>query len=488
MACCTLRALTRAVAGLSMTIAGLAFAADGAPVPSFADDGLAIASAGDVYDGDGRRIEDQAFQRVPNAVQVTDDGSIVIGGSLNLVTAGRPDPNMLGTVTRLDADGAPDAGFGRDDARPGLVVLPDLVPGTREQRVEAVHVLPDGGIVAVGTATAFGPTSGFVVKLLPNGDLDPDFAHGGAVLRGAQFHDVAIDSRGHLLVAGERIDASGGPLYRGMLARFDAAGALLGTHDVVEPDSEHMGFFDTLRVLPDDRVVLAGSLQQPPPEGALDNYDFSVARLTADGAPDPSFAGDGWAVFAMPGTESDVENILRMEIDAAGGIVFAAQVGVDDDRTTLVLGRLSSDGSIDERFGDAATPGFARADLVPSATNFVARGLAQARSGHWFVSGYYAGDDVFNNDFVVARFGRDGVLDRSFGDAGIAFVDLMHGDWPTDDVRAMTLHRDQPLLVGASMRVHLDGDPSTPISPPAVDTAVLKLSHSPLFADDFSSP
>jgi uncharacterized delta-60 repeat protein len=382
----------------------------------------------------------------------------------------------------------PDASFGFDAAHPGMVVLPDLVVGTQVQQVEAVLALPDGGLLAAGTATAFGPTTGFVVKLKSNGELDSEFAHGGALLEGALFHAIALDSRGNILVAGERIETRGGPLYRGLFVRFDAQGALLDTQDVVQPGTDQLGYAAAMRVLPDDSVLLAGSYQMPqttPEGGFVDNYDFSIARLTPSGELDTTFADTGWKVFEMPGAGFDVEHIMQLGIDSDGGIVFAAQAGVSGEHTGLVLGKLSADGVIDESFGDAATPGFARHDLVPAAVNQLPSGLAQTRSGHWVVGAAYFGEDIFNEDFLAARVTRDGRLDPSFGVGGVSQTDLFHGGAPTDDVRTLVLHDDEPVLVGASVRVHAEDDPNTSIAPAAVDTALLKLEHWPLFRDSF---
>jgi uncharacterized delta-60 repeat protein len=462
-------------------------AADGDPAASFGNHGFAVISAGDPRDRDGNRIEGQSLQLVPNAATVDSNRAIVVGGSLNLVEIGRPDPNMRASLMRFDAQGVPDASFGSDTAHPGLVVLPDLVIGTQVEQIEAVLALPDG-LLAAGTATAFGPTTGFVVKLKPNGELDSEFAHGGALLEGALFHSLALDSRGNILVAGEKLDTRGGPLYRGLFVRFDAQGALLDMHEIVQPGTNQLGYAAAMRVLPDDSVLLAGSYQMPkttPEGGFVDNYDFSIARLTPSGEFDTTFADTGWKVFEVPGAGFDVEHIMQLGIDSDGGIVFAAQAGVSGEHTALVLGKLSADGVIDESFGDAATPGFARHDLVPAAVNQLPSGLAQTRSGHWVVGAAYFGEDIFNEDFLAARVTRDGRLDPSFGVGGLSQTDLFYGGAPTDDVRTLVLHDDEPVLIGASVRVHADDDPTTSIAPAAVDTALLKLEHWPLFRDSF---
>lgn len=468
-----------------------AIAADGAPIAAFGDAGLAILTAGDPHDRDGQRIEGTSWMLVPNDAAVDADDRIVIGGYLNRAELLRPDPDARGAVMRMGADGRPDAGFGSDPDMPGVVVLPDLVPGTAEQRVEAVHLLDDGRILVAGTCTAFGPTTGFVLRLLPGGELDPDFAHGGALLADALFHALKVDSHGNILAAGEKLERIGVPMYRGLLARFDAGGAPLSTFELYEPGVDHLSYVLAMQVLPDDRVVLAGTHQRPrtgPQQEFIDNYDLSVARLTVRGELDATFADDGWQVFEIPGVQYDVETIDALEIDTDGALVFAVQAGDSGAGTGTRIGRLQADGAAAPEFGDAATPGFSTALAMPDALNTVPAGLARSPSGHWLVGAGYFGEHVLNQDFLAARFTRDGRPDTRFGEGGIALIDLFHGGAPTDDVRTLLMHDGQPLLIGASVRVHAAREPGEPdalLNPAAVDTAAVKLEHWPLFGDGF---
>jgi uncharacterized delta-60 repeat protein len=464
------------------------WAAEGEPIAGFGDAGLAIVTAGDPKDDNGDRVTDASWQLVPNDSAVDAQNGIVIGGFLNRVKFMRPDPDMHGAVMRLTADGHPDVRFGNDPDMPGVMVLPDIVPGTREQRVEAVHLLDDGSILVAGTCTAFGPTTGFVLRLFADGSVDRSFGRSGALMTDALFHALAVDSHGEILVGGEQLDRFGARTYRGLLARYDAQGTLLSTSTLYEVGNANLGYVLAMQVQPDDKIVVAGTQQRPRtgPEGEfLDNYDLSVARFLPNGELDPEFAGDGWLVYEVGDLHYDVETIGNLELDADGSLVFAAQVGMSGNGTGARLGRLLADGTPDVDFGDRATPGFSAPLTMPEALNTLPSELARSLGGQWLLGAGYYGDEVFNEDFLAARFTHDGRLDRRFGQDGIALVELFHGGAPTDDVRTLVMHDDRPVLIGASVRIRAADGSDALLNPAAADTAAIKLEHDWLFTSGF---
>lgn len=121
-------------------------------------------------------------------------GGTVLGGPRCCSAAGRSVH-----VTRLDANGALDAGFGRG----GSVFVDDV---TDAAAVGAVAVLPSGQVYVVGSGQHDGDA--FVLRLLANGKLDLRFGH----------HGITYMRRSHLQVAGAAVD------HAGRLLVFGAAG------------------------------------------------------------------------------------------------------------------------------------------------------------------------------------------------------------------------------------------------------------------------
>ncbi|MBJ7329254.1 MAG: hypothetical protein JHC95_05110 [Solirubrobacteraceae bacterium] len=76
------------------------------------------------------------------------------------------------------------------------------------------------------------------------------------------------------------------------------------------------GAGDAVRT-PDDRIVVAGIEQ---------DYGLAIARLTQQGAPDPSFDGDGITTLALPGLAGDYAEVTGVAVDAANNVYVAAKV------------------------------------------------------------------------------------------------------------------------------------------------------------------
>ena len=74
-------------------------------------------------------------------------------------------------------------------------------------------------------------------------------------------------------------------------------------------------------------------------------YDTAVGRLNADGSADTSFDGDGWKTFRFdPNGDSAIGDVI---LQPDGKIVVAGRVWVDG-RSLIALARLNPDGTFDE--------------------------------------------------------------------------------------------------------------------------------------------
>src|SRR3954453_6306227 len=129
----------------------------------------------------------------------------VIAG--NPVLAGGSAPGQL-VVLKLRSSGSLDSTFGTRGQ-----VVPAL-PGTSLDGVRAIQTFRDGRIVAAGTLRqADGSTRFVALRLLPTGEMDPSFGAGlGYVLAGprdAQLATMVMDRNGNVFLAGE---SGGAPL------------------------------------------------------------------------------------------------------------------------------------------------------------------------------------------------------------------------------------------------------------------------------------
>lgn len=229
--------------------------------------------------------------------------------------------------------------------------------GSLNDTARAVAVQPDGKIVLAGTvATGAGTWALALARFLPSGALDPGFGLGGRVvnpfgvghnLAGAA---LALLADGRILVAGT-LDWGAGDqdFYVGRLLASGSPDTTFagGAGGLAVPFDLGGDATDTLAAMTVDRsgrILLAGSVDVSPTD-----TDFGVARLTANGAPDPAFSGNGKATVPVS-TATDLGLALAWN---TSGIVVAGATWTPDagGHFAFALARLLADGSLDGSFG-----------------------------------------------------------------------------------------------------------------------------------------
>ena len=319
------------------------------------------------------------------------------------------------------------------------------------------------------------------------GDLDPTFGTGGKAsldLGGREaLSAVALRPDGRIVLGGRR----GGD--RGLVAQLQAAGGLDGSFGggdgwtTLDQAATNIG---DIALQPDGRVVVAGTI----------STNALVARMTSDGAPDPSFAGGaGFSALAYGGTDSLAGVVLQPDgaIIGAGtssgslrtdaGIVrvrspeggldtgFAEGFGVlipylgvarseaadvalqpdgrivitgsrrEADNQNLLVARATSAGVEDPTFGGG--DGWTTIELGAAETG---EAVAIQPDGKIVVAGStYKGSSSFE-DTVVARLLPDGTPDPSFGSGGVAVIDVA----VSDSAQALAVQPDGKILIAAT--------------------------------------
>src|SRR2546423_3571663 len=160
-----------------------------------------------------------------------------------------------------------------------------IVSFPRAARPSDLLVEDDGAVVATGSVDGF---DGLVVaRFLSDGSLDPGFGVGGVArvdVPSSGAVALARDAHGRVLVAGQRSGAAG---YALVVARLRADGSpdpAFGSGGVVVgAPGIAPAIPSAMQIDAHDRILVAG----------LDTYDGSrpaiVSRLLADGSPDPAF-------------------------------------------------------------------------------------------------------------------------------------------------------------------------------------------------------
>lgn len=328
------------------------------------------------------------------AVAVQADGKIVVVGA----TTGVGGTDVA--VVRYLRDGGLDEGFGVG----GKVVT---TAGTGDSQALAVALQPDGKIVVAGFANGGATGTDFLVlRYLADGRPDAAFDGDGQVLVpfGAgvdKARAVAVQPDGKLVVAGDAAGATTGQDLA--LARLGATGALDGgfgeggkvTTPVKSGTGTDIAYAVALvTVSGETRAVVAGG------EG-----DFVVARYTAAGALDGSFAGDGLVSGVFGST---IGSAYAIAASPDGGVVAAGHVG-----HAFALFRLDANGAPVDGFGDEGTV------ITPVGTSWnEATAVALQEDGKVVAAGWADPPVGTASDFAVVRLTELGVRDGGFGDGG----------------------------------------------------------------------
>lgn len=267
------------------------------------------------------------------AMEITPTGRILISGSTD------PDGSTAGfcTVWGLTAGGKDDNGWGVS----GFTGLDGLAGNPDE--CSDMSLLPDGNVLAIASSS-FAANS-VVYRFASNGSYDAGFSAGGHGAAGSGYMNKLHGlSDGRFVVAGKVND--GGEAFR--IARlaatgtgFDTTFGSAGKFTTTIPGDDS-GVTDMV-VQPDGKIILAGS------GFSNGKYRAVLLRLTADGAPDPTF-GVGGAVLARFQEE---DYFKRVAVAPDGKIVAVGNslaFGVSGYAT--LVARYNPDGTLDTGFGN----------------------------------------------------------------------------------------------------------------------------------------
>jgi uncharacterized delta-60 repeat protein len=350
------------------------------------------------FGGDGQATVPFGGSDIAVDMALQTNGKIVLAGW----TSGQIDTDWA--VARLNFNGTRDNGWGGD----GKVTVGW---GDLNDHVDAVAIAPDGKIVVTGQVGT--SEDGRIARFTSTGALDSSFDGDGKVYNSeASCTDVAVQPNGKIVTLGWH-ESPGGDQKFG-LHRWNANGALDTSFEgdgaaYIDFGADDRGH--SIVIQADGRILAAGTTES-------NGFRTALARLWPDGQLD---AGGMQAAaldnLAFPAASHEYTYGLVAQTD--GRLLVAATV-MNSAETSgdFALTRLLPNGGLDTAYGVA---GQATLDLQ---SIDVARAIALQPDGKSVVGGYTG---TTNPQFLVARFGTDGVLDASFGSGGSSTVDFAGG-------------------------------------------------------------
>lgn len=154
----------------------------------------------------------------------------------------------------------------------------------------------------------------------------------------------------------------------------------------------------------------------------------AFAGTAAAAGLDTSFGTHG--VLAVPISAADHDRYISV-VEGPDGLIYAAGFTAAGDDHMIAVSRFNADGSPDAAYGDGGTATINVAAGGGSAE--VGRGLVVQEDGKVLVAGPFERDPAAEGaaakdlDVAVIRLAADGSLDGTFGDGGIARIDLGAG-------------------------------------------------------------
>jgi len=347
-------------------------------------------------------------QSLYSPVAVQGDGKIVLAATVNYETS--QDFGIL----RLNADGSRDTSFG--PANDGQAIVPFDRGGSNTDEVDGLAIDAHGNILVIGSAegdTADGGYDCALVRLTPQGLLDTTFSADGKAT-------VGFD----LGPSGQRNDHC----LRVALQR-------------------------------DGKILVVGVAQYGlTPDNLTPTYKAIVARLTENGARDPSFNGNGVVAIDF-GAAYPIGFASGIVQQSDGGIVVVGSALNANLDHSFAMARLHADGSLDATFGDNGTRVF-----LPHINGYdfgLLDDVVSLSDGSFVVNGSVVPAGTYNYDFYFARVRSDGSLDPAFGSNGSTVVPIDLGSPYEDYSFGMTV--DSRGRIVASGVSTLDNDSATTV-------------------------
>lgn len=388
------------------------------------------------FGGDGRVVRASGSG---GAVAVQPDGKIVTAGAIDA-----PGGGFDFLVARYNADGSPDASFGQ-----GGIARTDFAGASDIAR--AVALQPDGKIVVAGSAGR----DFAVARYHANGTPDNTFGGDGLVttpfgISGAAL-DLAIQADGKIVAVGSASEAPGESTFA--LVRYTSDGGLDPLFATGGKVTTGFGLTAAYAVAigPGGTIVAGGTAD-------TNLGDAALARYNPDGSLDPSFGPfpdeDG---SGIPGINSAVfeafdeyDEIRDVAVDTDGSIVAAGMI----EGRGFTVGRVAVEGFLEHRHEAVE---FAGGPGGGASRSSVATAVAFDADRRVLAAGYTTDANGQPENFALARFNADGVVDRTFGFRGAAVTDFRPmapgtaAPDPPDSAASMTLGPGGAIVVaGAS--------------------------------------
>lgn len=347
---------------------------------------------------------------IANAIGIQLNGSIVVAGSVT----GNELPQLM--LARYNAFGAIDLNYGQYGYLASSI--------GNSCTANALMVQENNQVVTIGGLQSILGYGFVIARYNPNGTADLNFNGNGVQTTffngNAVAYDLAVDAEGNYVVAGLSVTASK-PAF--VLARYTPAGQLdtgFGSGGIVTTSINQGCEARSIALNSSGNIVIAGYSIN-----VQGNTKFALACYTSQGSLDQSFNGNGIVTTAI-GLNSRVNSIV---IQSNNQIIAGGY-----SNNQFALARYNTNGSLDTTFG---TDGIV---ITSIGSNAQIRAIALQSNGRIIAVGYS------DNQYALARYTSNGILDISFGSRGVVTTTI----GVTANATAVTLAPNGNIIVAGN--------------------------------------
>ena len=366
----------------------------------------------------------------------------MIDANGNILVTGHLGSDMA--IWRLNPDGSNDSSFNPSGANPGLVTHDGAAGGTGLDQGRAITVDANGRILVTGISRSAANFDMVIWRYNSDGSPDTSFNSTGFVVSAGaaggngndQSDDILIDANGRILVVGGGASISNNAYFDLVIWRYNDDGTLdtsfnpqaldsggnigAGTQGISSYNGSAMGVGSesgsAIAIDSNNKILVAGIQENDT------GFSLALWRYNTNGTLDTGFNPPGSVVpgrLALVLGTHTVDSINDMTIDSSQRIVMTGSGGLAPvDSRDMILLRVNPDGSLDNSFNAADTPGYVIHDGAAGGTGTDGgNALALDTSGRIVVAG--TSPNVSGDfDMVLWRFNSDGTFDTTFNSSG----------------------------------------------------------------------
>lgn len=248
----------------------------------------------------------------------------------------------------------------------------------------------------------------------------------------------ALVFNGNQIYSGGRTDSNTGAVddFDFVIVRYNSSGSVAQSGDVDENwdadgsiTVDFLGDLDSGEALSrnpvNGRYVVAGSRRN----GANDTRDFALVRFLSSGTLDTTFGTAGLATVNFATERDEAHAAVH---DSTGRVTLAGFRQVSNAASRdFALARFTTGGVLDTTFGTAGLQ-----TLNFNTDDDEAYGLVIDTNGRYIAGGFRENGGAATRDFALARFTTAGALDTTYGTGGRVVTDFVGDD---DEIMALAL-------------------------------------------------